>query len=101
MAKRVFISVPMAGKHEDDIYKEIYNAQQEYRALHPNEEIEFVDNYYVIHADTLPLSHPALLYLGEAIKKMSSCDDVFFYGDWENARGCKVEKLVYDLYFAT
>ena len=45
MTKRVFISVPMAGKHEEDIYEEFLNAVKQYRSEHPGEDVEFVDNY--------------------------------------------------------
>lgn len=97
--KRVFISVPMAGKTYLEILLELRDARKAYMDEHPNANVKFVDN--LGNLDTDGYVHPSLVYLGEAIKKMASCDDVFFYGDWENARGCKVEKLVYDSYFAT
>lgn len=96
MSKRVFISVPMAGRSDDEIKGDIQCRKDIYLEKHPYEGIEFVDNYVFDDAPTS--KNPALFYLGESIKKMSTCDDVVFCGNWKKARGCLVERMVYDLY---
>lgn len=96
MAKRVFISVPMAGRTDSQIMEDIECGKDEYIDKHPYDDIEFVDNY--ISMDAPSCKNPALFYLGESIKKMAACEDVIFCGDWKKARGCLVERMVYDLY---
>jgi len=96
MAKRVFISVPMAGRTDSQIMEDVECGKDEYLDKHPYEEIEFVDNY--INEDAPSCRNPALVYLGKSIEKMATCDDVVFCGNWKNARGCLVERMVYDLY---
>ena len=96
MAKRVFISVPMAGRTDSQIIEDIECGKDEYLDKHSYEDVEFVDNY--ISVDVPPYKNPALFYLGESIKKMATCDDVVFCGNWRTARGCLVERMVYDLY---
>lgn len=96
MSKRVFISVPMAGRTNEQINEDIRCGKEEYLYRYPYEDVEFVDNY--IDADAPSCRNPALFYLGESIKKMATCDDVVFCGNWRQARGCLVERMVYDLY---
>ena len=96
MAKRVFISVPMAGRTDNEIKCDIQCGKAVYLENHPYDDVEFVDNYILIDAPSC--KNPALFYLGEAIKKLATCDDVVFCGNWKTARGCLVERMVYDLY---
>lgn len=96
MSKRVFISVPMNGRTDDQIKQDIQDGKATYLVDHSHEDIEFVDNY--IDEDASAIKNPALFYLGESIKRIGTCDDVVFCGDWRSARGCLVERLVYDLY---
>lgn len=96
MAKRVFISVPMNGRTDGEIKDDIQCGKDTYLEKHPYEDIEFVDNY--IEEEAPFCKNPALFYLGESIKKMATCDDVVFCGNWGKARGCLVERTVYDLY---
>ena len=97
--KRVFISLPMAGKSDEEILTDISDAKTLYLEEHPDEDVEFVDGF--VMSETPKVPHPELTYLGHSIAKMCDCDDVIFYGDWRKARGCIVERLVYDLYFAS
>lgn len=94
--KRVFISVPMAGRTDDEIIGDIQCGKDIYLDNHPYEGIEFVDNYISENAPSC--KNPALFYLGESIKKMATCDDVVFCGNWKTAKGCLVERMAYDLY---
>lgn len=96
--KRVFISVPMTGRHAEDIQADIEKAQKEYCKRHPNETVCFVHAYS--NEDIGGYVHPELYYLGEAIQKMGTCDEVIYAGDVGLSRGCQVEMLVDLLYFS-
>ena len=96
--KRVFVSVPMTGRHVEDIQADIEKAQKEYCKKHPNERVWFVHAYS--NEDIGGYVHPELYYLGKAIQKMGICDEVIYAGDIGLSRGCQVEMLVDRLYFS-
>ena len=99
--KRVFISLPMSGYTELEISENIRNARIEYlnRTKSSYENIWFIDNFSVF-GDPLPNTAKTepLWYLGRAIRKMSSVDEVFFYGNWKEARGCRIEHEICEVY---
>lgn len=101
--KNIFISMPMSGKSDSEVWNEICECVAEWNTTHQDEKAFFVSNYEVTedHIKDFPCKpgRENLLYLALALIRMATCDDVIFHKDWENARGCRVEKLVYDLYF--
>ena len=96
--KRVFVSVPMTGRKYEDIIADIEKAKKEYCKAHPNETVCFVHNYS--DEDIAGYVHPELYYLGQAIQKMGTCDEVIYCGNVGISRGCTVEMLVDQLYFS-
>ena len=101
--KKVFVSVPFAGRIEADIRADMEIGMKQYCKEHPGEEIAFIDNYCCQgHTRVIndSLCKDRVWYLGQAISKIAYCDDVIFCGDWQNSPGCQVEKLVYNLYFS-
>lgn len=91
--KKVFVSVPMRGRSEEDIKNDIDNAMidlQEYMARYNNLEFIFVDNLISPPEG----NHQRLYCLGEAIKKMGDCDWIIFCKNWERYSGCNVEHMV-------
>lgn len=40
----------------------------------------------------------SLWYLGEAIKRMADAHIIFFVGDWQNYRGCRIERAAAEAY---
>lgn len=105
MAYRVFVSAPFAGKTELDILRSISDAGIEFIKDHAeeiNDEIRICHNYSIskkLEDEAKAAKHPHLIYLAEAIRNMANCDDVIFAEGWEDARGCQVERLVYEKYF--
>ena len=101
--KKIFVSVPMNGKSFEEINKLIHKTELEYLTNDNGiEEIEFVHNNDGLVEKILDPNKakiPNLIYLAIAMYRMANCDDVIFAKGWENARGCRVEKLIYDLYF--
>lgn len=99
--KRVFVSVPFAGRTESEIRIDMEETILEYLKSNKDECI-FVDNYDIDKYDRIVASgckYPNVYYLSLALNQISRCDDVIFSKNWEKARGCRVERLVYDLYF--
>lgn len=95
----IFVSIPMSGRTVEEQWNDIVNAASVYCEAHPEENYFFFDNREVIiEGPCIPGREP-LLYLAEALKTMATCDDVIFGGNWKEARGCQVERLVYELYF--
>lgn len=91
---RVFISLPMSGRTDKEVFTEIEGIKKiftEYANEElPDEEIIFVDTYVQQSAPDICVTEP-LWYLGESIKIMSTCDAVIFAPGWAMARGCKIE----------
>lgn len=107
--KKVFVSVPMNGRTDCEINRDISDTIEEYcmknglenYAKTRSETIFVHNNDYQMknYIDPSNAKIPNLVYLGVALNRMANCDDVIFARGWEDARGCQVEKLVYDLYF--
>lgn len=101
---KVFISVPMSGRTDNDVSMEIGLIKDIFMNYisdtNPEETVEFVDNLDndVDPSRCIDLVNERLLYLGEAIKKMAFCDAVIFAPEWHKARGCEVEYAVASVY---
>lgn len=110
----VFISLPMHGLTDQEIEYNINILKEVYKDAYPERNCLFIDNYHA-----LPKSYEAgamllktedskrIYKLSHAIKTMAKCDEVLMLVDTEwtgapiedkMARGCKVEKLVCELY---
>lgn len=91
MSKKVMISLPMAGREDEEIKADFARAT-EYLEAHG---FEVVTNSMFdadwIHKPDSGIKCPNLWYLGNALIKMSFCDAVYFMRGWEDARGCQIE----------
>lgn len=87
--KKLFISLPMAGKSEEEIRNKMaeYKENAEYLM---GEELELIDTFIVNGPDE-HIKDPGLWCLGESIMKMAEADVVYFGRGWRSARGCIVE----------
>ena len=117
MKKVVFISVPMSGRDEKDILKDIEDAKRLYldRTGMGIHDVAFNNNYATgrIGLDFkrkdaedhgtiwIPPKNERLWLTGGALKWLSYCDEAVFYGDWQNSKGCTVEKAACDAYGIT
>ena len=107
--KKIFVSVPMAGRTDEEIDQAVKKTIDEYcmkdgpeNYVNIRTNTKFINNndYYTRkRIDPRYAKIPPLVYLGAAISRMANCDDCIFGEGWEKARGCRVEKMVYDLYF--
>lgn len=82
--KRIFLSLGFSGRKEEDVRNDIDKAKKLISLDFKNEEIEFVHNYDYIGNNRIEC-------LGEAIKKISTCDCVYFIDNWWKHKGCVIE----------
>lgn len=95
--KRIFLSLGFRGKGEERILNEIDKMKEKITSYYPNEELEFVHNYFYQGNNRVEC-------LGEALKKMSTCDIVYFLTDdlmYNIFKGCHIEKKVCEIYNIT
>ena len=85
---KVFISQPMNGKTNE----EIINERSSLVSFLNSKGYEIIDS--IIEDD---INNPIWL-LGESIKLLSEADYIYMMDNWENSRGCKIEKLIADSY---
>ena len=107
--KKIFVSVPMSGRTDKEIDQAVKRTIDDYcmkdgpeNYVNIRTNTKFINNndYYTRKCiDPRHAKIPPLVYLGVAISRMANCDDVIFGEGWEKARGCRVEKMIYDLYF--
>lgn len=96
--EKIFISTPMSGKFDCEILDTIKQTAIEGAEAGVAPKDHYTSGYTT---DNPPkkLKHPELWYLGRSIMKMAECDEVVFTEGWEKARGCVIERIVYDFYF--
>ena len=91
--KRLFISQPMCGKTSEEIEfergKAIETASKEL-----NEDVEVIDSFF---KDSPALINP-LLYLAKSLELLATADIAYFVNGWEQARGCRIERLCAEEY---
>ena len=86
--KKLFISLPMAGKSEEEIRNKMaeYKENAEYLM---GEELELIDTLIKYVPENV--KDPRIWCLGESITMMAEADVVYFGRGWRSARGCIVE----------
>lgn len=91
--KKVFISVGMRGREEQEVVSDILRANTKIIDMF-GEYVEIIDNWDCRG----PVNAGRLYYLGEAIKKLGDCDICYFVKGWQNHKGCVAEYEVCKLY---
>jgi hypothetical protein len=64
------------------------------REKYPDEDIEVLDSFF----KNAPHDAAPLWFLGKSFEILSKADIAYFIGEWEQYRGCKMEKLACDEY---
>ena len=82
--KKVFISIPMANKSEEEIKEELDKRKNALEQL----SFEVPDTYIENGPNVENIS---LWCLGEALEIMANCDIAYFCTGWQKARGCLIE----------
>jgi len=86
---KLFISQPMRGLTDEEILK----AREEIKLKAEKkigESVELIDSFIKDYPGEINKSIP-VFYLGKSIQFLAQADVAYFGGDWENARGCKIE----------
>ena len=94
--KKLFISVPMKGRTEEQIRESMRRMHKVAEAVW-DEELEVIDSYV---AEAVPsVNSEAVWFLGESIKKMADADYFIGVDDYDyRCHGCNVERTVANLY---
>lgn len=94
--KKLFISVPMNGRTEEQIRESMRRMHKVAEAVW-DEELEVIDSYV---AEAVPsVNSEAVWFLGESIKRMADADYFIGVDDYDyRCRGCNVERTVANLY---
>lgn len=91
---KIFISMPMKSKSTDQVRVEMGKVFDFIKKKLP--EAQLIDSIIDGADKTIALKGDdvGLWYLGQSIILLSNADIVFFVNDWENYRGCSVERKV-------
>lgn len=84
----VMISQPMNGRTNLDIKNERAEVIEKFNKLH----IAVLDT--VFEEEAPENCNKGAWYLAKSIDAMSKVDAVYFMKDWQNARGCRIERQV-------
>lgn len=96
MKKKLFISQPMRGLTDEEILK-VREEIRERAERFIEEPIDLIESFISEYPGEINKSIP-VWYLGKSIQLMSQADVVYFGGDWEDARGCKIEYEIANAY---
>jgi hypothetical protein len=93
--KKLFISVPMKGRTEEEIKASIQKMKK-IAEIYEGEELELIDSY--IEDNPPKGNNEAIFYLGESIKKLAQAD--VFVGICESYEwsGCRIENITAESY---
>lgn len=93
--KKLFVSVPMKGRTEEEIKASIQKMKK-IAEIYEGEELELIDSY--IENNPSKDSKEAVWYLGESLKKLAQAD--VFIGICENYdwNGCQIERETAERY---
>lgn len=87
---KVFISQAMRGLADEEILKvreEAIKYAKSTIKITADDRIEIIDSFF----QSAPTDAKPLWYLGKSLELLSSADICLFVGDWQQARGCRIE----------
>lgn len=87
--KKLFVSVPMKGRTEEEIKASIQKMKK-IAEIYEGEELELIDSYI---EDNAPKdSKEAVWYLGESLKKLAQADVFIGIDEAYDWNGCYIER---------
>lgn len=89
MAKKVFISIPLADKSVQAV-REAWDSAIEQVKKYLDEPFEVIQSLSVDNPPT-GIKSASLWYLGFSLQKLAEADIAYFSRGWQTARGCKIE----------
>lgn len=100
MSKKIFVSLPMRGKEQYEIIKDM-DRLFKLAVAYLGEDCELINRLEPVKPEELQsddILDVAPLYLGASIKLLSKADLVIFDKEWSVADGCCIEKQVCERY---
>ncbi|MEG0517077.1 MAG: DUF4406 domain-containing protein [Cetobacterium sp.] len=89
---KVFISQPMCGLTEREIFNTMMEAIFDCREIYKyTDGITILESYFRETEENKDIKNEPLYLLGKSITLMAEADVVYFCKGWEKARGCKLE----------
>jgi hypothetical protein len=90
---KIFISMGMKSKSTEQVRVEMESVFSQIKAKLPEAElidsiIDGADKHIAIEGDSV-----GLWYLGKSLELLAEADLVYFINDYEEYRGCRVEKM--------
>lgn len=102
--KRVFLSLPMHGRKNDEIWDELFSMRdyleqkvfkdEDFEITHNMLSEQELDFYDLIDN----VKHKRLVYLAAALTKLSKCDYALFAPGWKGANDCQIEYMACKAY---
>ena len=93
--KKLFVSVPMKGRTEEEIRKTI-DKMKKIAEIFEGEELELIDSYI---EDNPPKSNnQAIWFLGESLKKLAQADVFIGISETWAWSGCQIERETAERY---
>lgn len=86
--KKLFVSVPMKGRTEEEIKSSIQKMKK-IAEIYEGEELELIDSY--IEDNPPENNNQAIWYLGESLKKLSEADVFIGIRESYDWNGCCIE----------
>ena len=93
--KKLFVSVPMKGRTEEEIRKSI-EKMHKIAEIYEGEELELIESY--IEHKPPKDNNQAIWYLGESLKKLATADVFIGISDDWDWNGCHIEREVASRY---
>lgn len=93
--KKLFVSVPMKGRTEEEIKASIQKMKK-IAEIYEGEKLELIDSY--IEDNPPKDSKEAVWYLGESLKKLAQADVFIGIGNAWDWNGCQTENDVASRY---
>lgn len=87
--KKLFISQPMRGKSDEEILATREKAIESAKLMLETEDVEVIDSFF----QNAPADAKPLWFLGKSLELLAGADVAFFAKGWEDARGCRIEKM--------
>lgn len=93
--KKLFVSVPMKGRTEEEIKASIQKMKTIAEA-YEGEQLELIDSY--IEDNAPKNANPPVWYLGKSLEKLSEADIFIGIDDYYNWGGCYIERIAAQRY---
>lgn len=93
--KKLFVSVPMKGRTEEEIKASIQKMKTIAYA-YEGEQLELIDSY--IEDNAPKNANPPVWYLGKSLEKLSEADIFIGIDDDYNWSGCYIERIAANRY---